>query len=118
MPMLRREHDPALDVFDKGCLVLRRDGEVTGHVGTTLGTFWSTSRPLTWQQWVWFKVVWADGVVEDSFEDYPPWTVVTEVLNGTFTWDEKGPHRGEHTAEWLPDGESRWPELGITLSDI
>jgi len=40
---------------------------------------------LSQQRWVWFIVVWANGVRERSFEDYAPWTAVREIESGTFT---------------------------------
>jgi hypothetical protein len=118
--VFKREHDVRLDAFDRGCLVLRRDGEIAGHVATSLSTFWSPGRPLTLQQWVRFVVVWADGEKEPSFEDYPPWTTVTEICNGVFVWDVRGSHSDEYTAEWLPDEEreARWAALGLTLDDF
>ena len=88
--MLKRERDPGLDAFDRGCLVLRRDGETVGHVATTLGTFWSPGRARTVQQWVWLVVVWADGKKERAVEDYPPWTYVREIWDGKFIWPYPG----------------------------
>jgi hypothetical protein len=116
----KRERDERLNAFDGGCLVLRRDGEIAGHVATTASKFWSPGRPLTVQQQVWFVVVWADGEKEPSFEDYPPWTTVADIWNGVFVWDSARPHSGEYTAEWLPEGEreARWAALGVTLEDF
>lgn len=98
------EPDPALDPFRGGVAVLRRDGEVAGHVATTVSTFWaplSFSRRRHW--WVWFIVVWADGDREMRDEDYAPWTVVREMRSGTFSWDQDDAHRGDYTVEWLPE---------------
>lgn len=118
--MLKRDHDPALDVFDRGCLVLRRDGRVAGHIATTLSSFWSPSRPFTKQDWVWLVVVWSNGDRERPLEDYPPWTVVDEIRKGAFTWDEGDAHRGQYSAEWLPDGErqEQWAALGIDRESL
>jgi hypothetical protein len=118
--VLKRERDPGLDAFDRGCLVLRRDEETVGHVATTLGTFWSPGRARTVQQWVWLVVVWADGEKERAVEDYPPWTYVREIWDGEFIWPYPGPRNGEYTVEWLPDDEreAKWAELGITLADF
>lgn len=103
--MLRQpEPDPALDPFRGGVAVLRRDGQVAGHVATTVTTFWaplSFSRRRQW--WVWFIVVWADGHRELPDEDYPPWTVVREMQSGTFSWDQDDAYRGDYTVEWLPE---------------
>ncbi|MEV8026844.1 hypothetical protein [Cellulosimicrobium funkei] len=117
--MFKRERDAALDVFERGCLTLWREGALAGHVATSLGSFWSPGRPLTIQQQVWFVIVWADGEREASFEDYPPWTVVTEIQGGFFTWDD-APRSGRYTATWLSEAESAatWDELGISLSDF
>jgi hypothetical protein len=118
--VLKQERDVRLDVFDRGCLVLRRDGEIAGHVATTLGTFWSPGRPLTMQQCVWFVVVWADGEKEPAVEDYPPWTYVHEIREGRFDWPDGGPRSGEYGAEWLPweEREAHWAALGVTLDDF
>ena len=118
--MLRRERDPELDAFDRGCLALRREGATAGHVATALSTFWSPTRPLTVQQRVWLVVVWADGEKERAEEDYPPWTYVREIWDGTFSWPYPGPRSGEYTVEWLPDDEreAKWAELGVTLNDF
>lgn len=98
------EADPALDAFRGGVAALRRDGEVAGHVATTVMTFWapfSFSRRRQW--WVWFIVVWANGDREMPDEDYPPWTVVREMQSGTFTWEQDDAHRVDYTVEWLPE---------------
>jgi len=47
--VLKRAHDPDLDVFDKGVAVLLQNDQVLGHVATELTTMWSPSRPLTVQ---------------------------------------------------------------------
>ena len=113
--------DPALDPFRGGVAVLRRDGELAGHVATQVGTFWapfSFSRRRQW--WVWFIVVWANGDREPLDEDYPPWTVVREMSSGTFSWEEDDAHRGEYTVEWLPE-EARQKALvalGIRPEDF
>jgi len=118
--VLKRERDPALEVFDRGCLILRRDGVFAGHVATTLSSFWSPGRPFTMQQWVWYLVVWADGERERPQEDYPPWTTVDEIQNGGFLWLDDGPRGGEYVAEWLPEPDARaqWDALGLTAEDF
>ena len=118
--MLKRDHDPALDVFDRGCFVLRRDGQVAGYVATTLGPFWSPGRPFTMQDRVWLIVVWADGERGDPIEDYPPWSVVSEVRSGIFVHEEAGPRQGEYVVDWLlaDQSEAQWAALGVTLEDF
>ncbi|HTW14875.1 MAG TPA: hypothetical protein VMF51_07090 [Nocardioides sp.] len=118
--MLRRERDLALDAFDRGCWVLRRNGEIAGHVATTLSSFWSPGRPLTAQQWVWYVVVWADGARERAQEDYPPWNAVAELRSGVFAWGDGGPRSGRYDAERLPapDADAQWISLGLTVEDF
>jgi hypothetical protein len=98
--------DPDLASFDDGFAELRQDGEIRGHFRTTVGTFWSPSRPRSRQSWVWFDVAWSDGVRENPFEDYPPWIYVAEVLEGHFDWE--GPrHAGKYEVLWLEGDEQR-----------
>jgi hypothetical protein len=108
--------DPTLDPFRDGVAVLRRDGEIAGHVATTVGSFWAPFAFTLRYQWsVWYIVVWADGQRERSEEDYPPWSVVAEMQSGRFVWDQDDPHQGEYAIEWLPDTERDLvlAELGV-----
>lgn len=94
--------DPSLDVFRDGVAVLRREGQVAGHVATSVRTFWaplSFSRRRQW--WVWYIVIWANGDREQPGEDYPPWTVVQEMQSGIFSWDEDGARGGTYEVGWL-----------------
>lgn len=80
---VHRQRDPELEIFRDGVAVLRSDdGNIAGYLSTTLDHFWSPGRPLTWQQCVWFEVIWANGHCERVEEDYPPWTLVEEVRQG------------------------------------
>jgi hypothetical protein len=117
--VLKRVHDPALDIFDRGIAVLRRDDQVAGHVATTLSSMWSPSRPLSRQDWVWLLIVWADGDRERPVEDYPPWSIVREIQAGRLTWED-GDHAGVYRVEWVPgdEREAAWRELGISLDDF
>ena len=112
--------DPGLDAFRDGIAVLRRDGQVAGHVASAVSTFWSPSMPLSGQWEVWFVVVWTNGDREPRFEDYPPWTIVREIQSGTLLWDEAGAHEGTYTAEWLTgaDLEAARSALGLTADDF
>jgi hypothetical protein len=105
--MLKRPaYDPALEPFDGGVAVLKRNGEVAGHVATSLSTFWSPSRPFSLQHWVWYIVVWINGDREPSDEDYPPeWPMVKPMQHGVFEWERGDAHDGEYTVEWLPADE-------------
>jgi hypothetical protein len=98
--------DPDLDPFREGIAAMRHDGKLAGYLASSVGTFWSPSRPLIRQWRVWFIVIWADGAREPRFEDYPPWTTVRELQSGTFTWDGGDAHRGEYAAEWLTEDDS------------
>lgn len=104
MPFIRPPHpDPSLDVFDEGMFVLRRDGEVAGHVATIRSTFWSPSSPFRRQWWIWLVAVWPGGTKDYSVEDYAPWSVVTELKDGRVEWES-----GEiYDAEPLPPDEAR-----------
>ena len=74
--------------------------------------------PFRRHWWVWFVVVWANGDRERPFEDFEPWTAVREIQ--AFSWDEGVSHRGEYTADWLPEDERRavWSDLGLTPEDF
>lgn len=118
--VLKRVHDPDLDVFDKGVAVLRQNGQVVGHVAAELSTMWSLSRPLTVQDQVWLMVLWSNGDRERHIEDYPPWTIVKEIQVGNLMWDEHDTHRGVYSVEWLPENErsAAWLTLGIAPDDF
>ena len=68
--------------------------------------FWSPSRPLRWQWWVWYLIVWCDGSREPAEEDYPPWSAVEEITSGFFTV-ELGDHAGRYDVTWLDPDESQ-----------
>ena len=107
--------DPALEPFDLGLAVLHLDGQVAGHVATTLGSF-ATPFSRQMQPWVWDLVIWADGTRKYSEEDYPPWTFVREIRDGYFD----GPGSVRYEATWLAEPERTrfWDDLGISLDDF
>lgn len=110
------EPDSSLDVFRGGVATLRRDGQVAGHVATSVRTFWapfSLSRRRQW--WVWYIVVWANGDREPPDEDYPPWIVVREMQSGTFSWDGPDEHRGHYVVDWLPEEARREVLAGLRI---
>jgi len=113
--------DESLAPFDGGVGALTRDGQVVGHVATTLSTFWSPSSPLRMQWWVWYIVVWEDGEREPSTEDYPPFETVNEMKSGdldVLSRDEK--RSGRYEFSWLPASETpaMLAQLGINPSDF
>ncbi|MFD7312272.1 hypothetical protein, partial [Promicromonospora sp. NPDC059942] len=116
--VFKREYDPSLDVFDRGCLVLWKDGAIAGYISTELGTWWRTWNPFRIQQQVWLTVVWADGE-QDVYADQPPWDgVVPSIRAGEFNEDEE-PHRGRYTVTWLSgaEREAKLAELDLTPPD-
>jgi hypothetical protein len=114
--------DPVIDRFRDGMAVLRRGGEVCGHVATSVGFFSTPWRPRSRQPWVWFIVVWSDGTRERPFEDYPPWTWVSEMTAGIFEWDGHAgdPRSGTYDVEWLSEDDtaSAWEERSISPQDF
>ncbi|BDZ66063.1 hypothetical protein [Agromyces mangrovi Wang et al. 2018] len=122
MPIVRPPHpDESLEPFDGGVGVLTRDGEVRGHVATTLSWFWSPFSPLRKQWWVWYIVVWTDGVREPSTEDYPPFLAVTEMRSGYLDVESAALTRnGRYDFAWLPPTErdAMLARLGISSDDF
>lgn len=107
--------DPTLEPFNLGLAALRLDGQIVGHVATTLGSFSSLfSRQM--QHRVWFIVIWTDGTREYAEEDYPPWTFVREIQGGYFD----GPGDVRYQTEWLeePERTQMWTKLRISSSDF
>lgn len=119
---LHIERHPDLEVFRDGIAVLRsNDGEIAGYLVTTLNEFWSPGRPLTWQQCVWYEVIWADGRRERVEEDYPPWTLVDEVRQGRVELEVGGvaATAATYLLEWMKgDARNKAREtLGIQHGD-
>lgn len=115
------EPDASLDPFREGVAVLTREGKVEGHVASTVGTFWSPSRPFIRQWSVWFIVVWSDGERERSFEDYPPdWLTVNDLKAGRFVWDDDDSHGGEYEAQWVTSDrrEQVLQEISVSPEDF
>jgi len=106
---MKRLHDPDLDPFRDGVAELRLDGELCGHVASTVVHFWGLGRPFTLQERVFLKVTWTDGSVE-VIEDYPTWssdggwrwTAVDEMQRGVFVG---GGEDKKYAISWLADDE-------------
>lgn len=111
------EHDPALDVFDRGCFALTLGGQPAGHVATVLWRFRTPFRPRTQQDWVWVIAIWPDGSRTPPQENYPPFDRgdTGELLRGEFSWGDE-----VYEATPLPDGERQraWEQIGITEADF
>lgn len=111
-----------MEPFRDGLAVLRREGQAIGHVATSLGQFRTPFAPRTSKPWVWFVVVWGDGVKESAVEDYPPWTYVTDMRSGHFDW-EGGydmSRAGRYEIEWVlrEREDAERTRLGIRSEDF
>lgn len=110
--------DDTLTPFDGGVGVLRCGDEISGHVATTLGWFWSPFSPLRKQWWVWYIVVWVDGARERSTEDYPPFLAVNEMKDGHLEVLSDDPARsGRYDFAWLPSEEGQAMLSLLNISD-
>ncbi|HRD61872.1 MAG TPA: hypothetical protein PLZ93_05325 [Nocardioides sp.] len=116
--MLRApDPDPSLDAFRGGVAVLRRDGEISGHVATSVAMLWSPLSLTRRREWcVWLLVVWANGDRAGPLEEYAPWTYVREMQSSTFVWEEDDGHRGLYRVEWLPADERGLVLEGLRIS--
>lgn len=116
------ELGPEWELFRDGLAALCRDGQIVGHVATSLGHVRTPLAPRTPRPWVWLVVVWSDGTKEPSVEDYAPWTYVTEMRDGYVEWlssDDRS-RDGRYDIHWIPaEGAAAERErLGIRLSDF
>lgn len=112
--------DPDLNSFVDGVGVLTLGGQLVGHVATAVGKFWSPFSPFRMQWWVWYIVIWSDGTSEQSTEDYPPWSAVTEMHNGYFDVRGSSDHDGRYDFSWLDAGEAALERerLGVGPEDF
>lgn len=99
--------------LDHGIVALEQDGSVHGWVATTVESFWSPGQPTRTQACVWLLFSWADGTRDPIEEDYPPYLLTTELLNGVVHDD-----RGTFAVRWLRGAERDrvWAEHGINGS--
>lgn len=120
MPWLKPpEPEPMLEPFHDGLGELWSNGELVGHVATTVMRYAGClSRRSHW--WVWLIVVWADGTRERSREDYAPWSYVAEMVDGVFVWEEGSSRDGRYEFTRLPAAQaaSERLRLGIQPSDF
>lgn len=78
--------DPKLRAYDHGLGTLSLDGELRGYLASVVRRMTFPSKA----PWPWFRVIWLDGRMEPSFEDYGPgWWTVRELDAGTL--DYNGP---------------------------
>ncbi|WP_431784996.1 hypothetical protein [Microbacterium maritypicum] len=112
--------DPSIDPFVDGLGVLSREGLPAGYVATTVGEFWSPSRPFRKQWWVWYVVIWPNGTREPSTEDYPPWSAVAEMRNGYLDVQGAGARDGRYDVSLLDADEAvaERMRLGVSTRDF
>ncbi|HEX2895623.1 MAG TPA: hypothetical protein VHO29_16595 [Marmoricola sp.] len=97
-----------LAIFDRGVFELSDSRDVVGHVATLVERVWS---PFRRHHQVWLLITWADGRRERVFEDYQPWTAVSELRSGALSWE------GLELAVRQLDADERttaWDLYGIT----
>jgi len=97
--------------LDQGIAALERDGQAHGWVATTVEPFWGLGHPTRTQTCVWLLFTWSDGTREPIEEDYPPYALVPNILDGQFNDDQRGPF----TVRWLTASErdAAWAARGI-----
>ncbi len=98
-----------------------REGQVVGHLASSLSEFRTLFSPRQLQWWVWLVAVWPDGSRERSIEDYPPWSYVNHIKHGYIECDEwSTERRGRYEFRWLPAAEAAaaWEFLPIQPSDF
>ena len=111
--------DVDLTPFRHGIATLtRKGGPVEGYVSTIVEPFWS---PLSWppfrrREAVWLLVTWLSGERNRIGEDYPPWTVVRELVAGRI--ELKPPTESAEMvfeARWLSGDaqQEAWTTYGI-----
>jgi hypothetical protein len=119
--MLPPVPDAAFEPFDDGVGVLSRDGVRAGHVAFVRGTYHGLF-DRQWKWWIWYIVVWEDGMRERAQEDYEPYLAVQEIQAGYLEVDvatEKS-RAGRYDFAWLSraDAEATRARLGIQDSDF
>lgn len=101
----------SLDRFRDGVAELLQDDVVVGHLATRVEDFWGLAGH---QERVWLLVTWSDGRQERIEEDYPPWTIVDEIREGTLRWTIDG-QESHLEVRWLQGDDARaaWRLHGI-----
>lgn len=113
--------DSSLDPFREGVGELLRDGQVVGHLASSVSEFRTLFSPRRLQWWVWLVAIWPDGTRENSIEDYPPWTYVDDMRHGFIECEEwRAETRGRYDFRWIPKAEAHTVReaLSITPSDF
>lgn len=99
--------DESLRLFGNGIGQLTQDGQLCGHVTTSMGRYWSPFSPLRWQHCVWIQVIWADGSRERQIEEYEPWMYVAELRDGYIELNGRGERSGRYDFSWLFGDDAR-----------
>ena len=111
----RNRPDSSLDLFRLGVASLALDGDVRGHLASTVETFWGLGRPFRLQERVWLLLTWSSGARERIIEDHPPWTTVGEVKRGEFVWHSPQGEPVNYSVKWLrgTHRDQAWEKYGI-----
>jgi hypothetical protein len=108
--------DPSIDPFRDGVGELSRDGEIVGHLASSVSHFRTLFSPRQLQWWVWLVAVWPDGTRERSIEDYPPWSYVDDIKHGFIECDEwRAERRGRYDFRWLPAAEAAATRASLSI---
>ncbi len=123
--------DPTFGCYDHAIAELRVGNEVRAYLACVVGSLASGG------PWPWYCVVWPNGLIEPSQEDYGPlWPAVQEWDAGKFEYWEHPPNVNSglfgskiytrdsdeilYDAVWLSPEEAaeKWQELGLRDSDF
>ena len=116
MHILRQpKSEPDLTPFFDGVAEIKLNGQVVGHIATSVSKFWSPFNPLSLNWWVWSAIVWADGKKEQGLEDYSPWSYVADMKNGKLNWQDT-----TYDIQWLSSSQAKdkYKQLKLTPEDF
>ncbi|MCY1144008.1 hypothetical protein OWR29_38945 [Actinoplanes sp. Pm04-4] len=103
-----RDLSARLAVLDGAIAELVRDGKVAGWLA--FQTAPSRNLFLVRQVGCWLLFTWADGTVEIE-EDYPPFALLPEILDGTLRSEDGGP---DYEVRWATERRQElWRHYGI-----
>ncbi|GIE90163.1 hypothetical protein [Actinoplanes regularis] len=104
-----RDLSARLAVLDGAIAELVHNGAVAGWLAVQAAPF----RNLFFVKQIgcWLLFTWADGTIEIE-EDYPPFALLRQILEGTFRSDDDGP---DYEVRWVPDDRRQelWQRYGV-----
>ena len=106
------EPDPeTISLLDHGVAELRAEGEVVGHLASTIETGWGSAHPFSKQLFLWYLVTLNDGS-QYVIEDYPPYATLPDLIAGRLNREHRD---GEpYEVNWLErDREGAWARFGM-----